>query len=207
MSVPPIVLLPGGLYEDMDADRFWVRPGVVSALQAHGFAVFPIDRLPRPTSWKEDAEGVAAEIADAGLKGATVIAGSNGCSTAVRLALDHPAFVSRLVLCWPATVGNEAVDARTRSVIESERSTQVATRLLGGDTLRGATDAELKTLSVPVVIIPAEPENPTHLRATVSALSELLPNSWIAPGYPETPRPEFASVRSAFIETLLDVLA
>ena len=31
-----VVLVHGGLWEDMDAERFWVRPGIVAALEARG---------------------------------------------------------------------------------------------------------------------------------------------------------------------------
>lgn len=207
MKVTPVVLLPGGLYEDMDAVRFWKEPGVVSALESHGLEVLLVDRLPRPTSWEEDAAAVAAKIADAGGEGASVVAGSNGCSTAVRLAIDHPHLVSRLALCWPATAGDEQVDARARSAIASQEGAAVADRLLTGDTLRGVADAELGQLSVPALIIPAEPENPAHRHATAFALSELLPESHVAPGCPESPRSEFGSFREAFVETLIGVVA
>jgi hypothetical protein len=207
MKVAPVVLLPGGLYEDMDAARFWEEPGVISELESHGLEVLLVDRLPRPMSWEQDAAAAAVKIADAGLDGTSVVAGSNGCSTAVRLALDHRHLVSRLILCWPATAGDEHVDVHARRVIASQAGAAVAGRLLSGDTLRGVADAELRRLSVPVLIIPAEPENLTHRRATVSALSNLLPDSFVAPGCPETPRPEFGSFRSAYIETLLGVLA
>lgn len=40
----PLVLLHGGLWEDMDAARFWVRPGVVAGLAAAGVAVVVPDR-------------------------------------------------------------------------------------------------------------------------------------------------------------------
>ena len=46
-----MVLVHGGLWEDMDAERFWVRPGVVAGLAGAGVEVVAPDRLPRPDSW------------------------------------------------------------------------------------------------------------------------------------------------------------
>lgn len=37
----------GGLWEDMDAERFWVRPGVVAALADRGIEVVAPDRMVR----------------------------------------------------------------------------------------------------------------------------------------------------------------
>ena len=62
-----------------------------------------------------------------------VVAGSNGVSVGLRLALDHPDLVSKLVLLWPATAGNSMVDATVPPA---------AKHLLPGDTVRGTTDIE-----------------------------------------------------------------
>ena len=49
-----VVLVHGGLWEDMDAERFWVRPGVVAAQEARGVPVLAPDRLPHPRSWADE---------------------------------------------------------------------------------------------------------------------------------------------------------
>jgi pimeloyl-ACP methyl ester carboxylesterase len=201
-----VVLVPGGLYEDMDVDRFWVKPGVSSALEAAGHRVLAVNRLSEPRSWEEDAQAVADAMTEAAMSAAAVVAGSNGCSTAVRLALDHPGLVVRLVLCWPATAGAPDVDARQRRVIASRAGPEVTDRLLGGETLRGTTDDELRRLNIPVALIPSEPENPFHRWATVDALDSLFPNSKIAGRFPEAPRPEFLSAQAAFAKTVADLV-
>ena len=190
----PVLLLHGGLFEAMDADRFWVRPGVADGLVEAGFDSVAPDRLSRPSSWIEEADHIASLVTE---RPHAVVAGSNGCSVGARLAIDHPDLVSRLVLCWPATAGDPEVD-----LLQAE-----AGPLLEGETLRGATDRELATLAVPVAIIPAEPANPFHQARTVAALCGLLPLAVVAEGFPETPRPEFRQRRRAFLKTLIRLLA
>jgi pimeloyl-ACP methyl ester carboxylesterase len=55
------------------------------------------DRLPRATSWSAEAGHLAAvpELAGGPV---TVVGASFGCAAAVRLALDFPPLVGRLVL-------------------------------------------------------------------------------------------------------------
>ena len=69
----------------------------------------------------------------------TVVAGSNGVSVALRLAVDSSQLVKRLVLLWPATCGDPTVDRRV--------PTQAA-HLLAGETIRGLRDVELAALDV-----------------------------------------------------------
>ncbi len=45
---PPVVLIHGGLGEAMDANRFWIRPGVLEGLRAAGFDVTAPDRDNHP---------------------------------------------------------------------------------------------------------------------------------------------------------------
>ena len=54
-----MVLVHGGLWEDMDAERFWVRPGVMRGLAAAGVEVSAPNRLPRPDSWAAEV-GICA---------------------------------------------------------------------------------------------------------------------------------------------------
>ncbi len=63
-----------------------------------------------------------------------LIAGSNGCSVVVRIAVEQPARVNRLVLGRPAT----ALDADARTLGQG-----VPAAMLAGDTLPGLADAEL----------------------------------------------------------------
>ena len=202
----PVVLVPGGLYEDMDATRFWVEPGVAVGLEGRGFEVVALDRLRHPGSWAEEAAFLAGRMADHGIDRAAVVAGSNGCSAAVRLALDHPELVTRLVLCWPATAGDVAADRVARSAIAPETDDRVADALLAGDTLRGVSDDEVRSLRVPVAVVPSDPEDPFHRASTVVALGHLVLGLTVTEGFPESPRPEFADHRADFVATLAHVL-
>ena len=97
------------------------------------------------------------------------------------MALQHPSTVLRLVLLWPATAGDPQVDQDVPAH---------ARHLLAGETVRGVIDAELATLSVPVAVMPSEPENSFHQRSTAERLVSLIPRSiLIEPGFPESPRP------------------
>ena len=128
-------------------------------------------------SWAVDAADLARRLPDETFD---VVAGSNGCSTALRLAIDVPHRVDRLVLCWPATQGQ--LDNRLRDVIERDGPPGAATTLLAGGTLRGVADAELSALTCPLAVLPSEPENPIHLRRTVDEFIAVVPGSLRLPG-------------------------
>jgi pimeloyl-ACP methyl ester carboxylesterase len=164
MSSTTCLLVHGGLAEAMDARRFWVDPGVVDGLRAAGFTVIAPDRDTTPTSWVAAADDAAAAITDPSV----VIAGSNGVSVALRLALDAPRLVERLVLAWPATAGDPSVDA----LVPPD-----ASHLTSGGTIRGVTDEELATLTMPVGVMASRPENRFHRRHTVDGLLGLLPGA------------------------------
>ncbi|UKD50997.1 alpha/beta hydrolase [Amycolatopsis sp. FU40] len=176
-----LLLVHGGLADDMDADRFWTRPGITGGLRRDGRTVLVPDRLREPPDWSAEAAHLASFLPG---QPVVVVAGSNGCSAAVRLALDFPRQVDRLLLAWPATAGDAAVDARAASVPRA---------LLGGETLRGVADADLATLALPVGVLPSVPDNPFHQRRTVDALLRLVPGCTELPGCPEPPRPGFES--------------
>src|SRR5438045_6104985 len=106
-----LLLIHGGLWDDMNAERFWHKPGIVAGMQHHAITVLWPDRLHRAPSWASEAEHLTTALPDHSV---TVIAGSNGCSAAIRLALTSPDRVERLLLAWPATAGDPDVDARTR---------------------------------------------------------------------------------------------
>lgn len=200
-------MVPGGLYEDMDATRFWVEPGVTSALEDAGFGVLMVERPRRPASWTEDGAALAVQIRPSGIAPTAVVAGSNGCSAAVRLAIDHGNLVTRLVLCWPASAHDQRVDVRIRKIIEAEAESDVANTLLQGGALRGVADDEPRELRLPVTVIPSEPENVFHQMATVDALARLLPDVRMADGTPESLRPEFPDYRSGFLRSLIEALS
>jgi pimeloyl-ACP methyl ester carboxylesterase len=188
-----MVLVHGGLWEDMDAERFWVRPGVVAGLAGAGVGVVAPDRLPRPDSWAAEVEHLLGVLPGVP---STVVAGSNGCSVAAGLAVAHPQRVQRLVLAWPATAGDPKVD-------EWSRQQGVPESMLAGETLRGVTDADLAGLRMPVAILPAD--NLFHQRRTSDALLRILAGSVELPGCPEPPRPDFTP--ADLVNTLLGWLS
>lgn len=186
----PVVLVHGGLAEAMDADTFWVRPGMVAALARRGHDVRAPDRNTTPTSWRRAAEDAAKDLP----RRSTVVAGSNGCSVALRLALDRPDLVDRLVLLWPATAGDPAVD-RTVPID--------AAHLLDGGTVRGVTDAELATLDLPAVVVPTDPEDRWHRHRTARALAELLSGATLLEPAPVPFRASFPAVVDELVDRLL----
>jgi pimeloyl-ACP methyl ester carboxylesterase len=262
----PVLLVHGGLHECMDAERFWVAPGVAGAVSAAGHPVLLPDRrwMGGATSapiavhtWPLEAGDLAAVLRHAGPRPALVVAGSNGCSAALRLALDHAALVAGLVLCWPvpgratargrlaaafersavflAASGTEAYlrevarnggafatallhDERARASfleLDGERAAGVvrasARALLGGETVRGAADEELRRLGSGAggpairVVAPAS-DDADHTRLVAERLAALAGAPPPGTGFPETPRPEFTTARPAFTAELLGLL-
>jgi pimeloyl-ACP methyl ester carboxylesterase len=195
------LLVHGGLWEDgMDASRFWVAPGVSAGLEREGFTVLAPNRLHRPPSWDAEVEHLASVLPKYAV---SVVAGSNGCSAAVRLALAFPNRIERLLLAWPATAGDLIVDSRTRiGLTNLGASDQNIRALLDGQTLRGVADAELSTLKMPIAVLPSVPENPFHQRQTVDALRRLLPDSEQLPGCPEPPHPDFGPHLTQFLTSV-----
>src|SRR5215469_9188318 len=201
--MPTLLLIHGGLWEDIGADWFWRRPGVVAGLERLGFTVVAPDRLRRPPSWTADADHVRAAIPQAAVEPLTVVGGSFGCSVAVRIALDFPDLVARMVLAWPAALSDQFTAIRFRAgLARLGASARVLDALLGTGTLPSATDAELAALSVPVGVIPAVPPNPFHSRGTADALLRLLPSAAELPGCPEAPRPEFPPHLESFLASV-----
>jgi hypothetical protein len=221
-----VLLVHGGLWEAVGAERFWGRPGVVAGLRGRGLRVVAPDRPARAVAWGVEADRLAGQLgvssgesfAEFGWYGGepgwggggapvAVVAGSNGCSAAVRLALAYPGLVGRLVLAWPATAGDPVVDGETGEWLAGLGATAAVVRaLLAGGVLRGVTDVELAGLRMPVGVVPAVPANPVHRRSTVDALLALLPVARELPGCPEAPRPEFAPHLAAFVDTVADFI-
>ena len=120
-----VLLVHGGLFDPMDGRRFWVRPGVADDLVAAGYRVLVPDRrfgsgrTQAPFaihSWDVEALDLRTVLDHGGVAGAHVVAGSNGCSAAIRLALTRPDRVRSLLLCWPATPDPALDDAFDRAV-------------------------------------------------------------------------------------------
>ena len=159
---PPVLLIHGGLGERMDAERFWIRPGVLAGLVAAGLEARAPHRDTSPSSWAAAASAIALAMSEP----TSVVAGSNGVSVAVRLALDHRPLVARLGLVWPATCGDPLVDRHVPPQ---------AAHLLAGETLRGVGDHELAGLDVPMAVMASDPPNPVHDNRTVERLVALVP--------------------------------
>ncbi len=184
-----ILLVHGGLWEDMNADLFWVRPGVVSALRSLGHEVLAPDRMARPRGWQQEVEYLAPALPG---EPVTVVGGSNGCTVAARLALAFPDSVTRLVLAWPATAADSGLDEICRAeLIRQGAPAHVADGMLSGHPLRGLTAADLAGLRPNVAVLPADPANPFHQRRTVDELLKVIPGVVELTGCPEPLRPEF----------------
>jgi pimeloyl-ACP methyl ester carboxylesterase len=182
------------LAEDIGADQFWVRPGIVAALEARGWMVVAPDRNTTPTSWSNAAAEIAQFVGEA----CTVVAASNGVSVALRMAIDQPGLVSRLVLLWPATAGDDVVDQMVPST---------AAHLLAGDTVRGVSDAELGGIMMPVAVMATDVPNLFHQYRTVDRLVDLIPLAVrLDERFPESPRPDFIGRLDEFTAVLVDHL-
>lgn len=200
----PIVLVHGGLYDDppMTGADFWVATGIAGALSRSGVEIVLHERPADPTSWAQEGNALAATIEAAGHQRVAVVAGSNGCSAAMRLILDRPGLVARTMLCWPATAGDPVVDELARVIIADTHDDQVAADLLSGFPIRGATGDELAQVKHEIVIYPSLPENKIHQRATVFELLDVIPDAILVGGSPEPMDDSFAEFLEAFISVL-----
>jgi pimeloyl-ACP methyl ester carboxylesterase len=177
------------------------RPGVVAGLTERGFEVLAPDRPVRAPSWAAEARALADAVS--GIGRLRVLAGSNGCSAAVRFALAEPERIDTLILAWPATAGDPEVDERQRREFADGGATEaIANGLLAGETLRGVTDTELATLTMRTAIIPSAVDGRIHQHRTADALCELIPGAVRLPGFPESPRPDFPAHRNAFVDAV-----
>lgn len=197
----PIVLVHGGLYDDpqMTATDFWGASGIAGALSRSGVDIVLHERPAEPTSWVQESEALAATIEAAGHDRVGIVAGSNGCSTAMRLVLDRPDLVARTMLCWPATAGDPIVDGLAKVIIADVHSDAVAADLLDGFPIRGATVEELSGLEHEVVIYPSLPENKVHQRATVIELLDVIPDAILVGGSPEPLDDTFPDFLDGFV--------
>lgn len=198
----PVVLVHGGLHDDppMTAGAFWLATGVVDALVARDVDVILHERPASPRSWIEERIALEATLRDAGIDRAAIVAGSNGCSLALRLLLDRPQVVARTLLCWPATAGDPVIDGLASTIITEAHDAETAGRLLGGRPVRGVTTGELATLEAEIVVFPSMPENQQHQRSTVTALLGALPSALLVGGSPEPLDPAFAEHLDGFAD-------
>lgn len=201
----PVVLVHGGLFEDISPESFWDEPGITAALRARGHTVAAPQRPARPHSWSEEGDALARAIRAHGFERALVVAGSNGCSAAIRAALQHPQLVERLMLCWPATAGDPVIDELARVIITDAAGPEVARELLTGEPVRGSTAVELSTVQVPAVLYPSMPENKVHQRKTVMALAEALPEPILIGGSPEPTDEQFGPFTDGFADLVVEL--
>ncbi|GGK23110.1 hypothetical protein GCM10010124_14550 [Pilimelia terevasa] len=199
--MPAIFLVHGGLWEDLDAERFWGATGVRAGLAEHGLRTLAPDRLVRAPSWAAEAAHLVAALPP---EPVTVIAGSHGCSAAARLALARPESVAALLLAWPATAGDPDVDASAHARLDSvgARTTEVS-HLLDGQVLRGVSETDLGCLAMPVGVLPSVPEDRQHQRRTVDALLARIPHARELPGCPAPPAADFADHLPRLVGSLL----
>ncbi|MFI5713979.1 alpha/beta fold hydrolase [Kribbella sp. NPDC051620] len=194
------LLVHGGLWEPMNAERFWRTSGIIDALEVRGVTLLAPDRVQQPGSWTEEVAVLRKHLPQ---EPVVVVGASNGCSVAALLAIEYPELIERLVLAWPATGGDPVVDERTRAGLTSRGApAAVADELLVAGTLRGVRDEDLAVLGIPVAVLPSMPENPSHQRKTVDALLSLIPGSRELPGCPEPPTPDFPPHKEELAETL-----
>jgi pimeloyl-ACP methyl ester carboxylesterase len=264
---PPVLLVHGGLHERMTGSRFWTEPGITGGLVTAGYRVILPDRRWSggstearvvPHTWSLEAEDLAAVLRHLGAGPALVVAGSNGCSAAVRLAFDRSDLVAGLVLAWPvaprdaplaeaferpaafvASAGTGAyldevgglqeprgpglafgvaliADRTARESFALLNGTQAASLmrrsaagLFTSETLRGATDDELRGLrasATTVAVIPPARDGPFHTRAVAEALGGPAGAQPVGSGFPESPSPGFPAARERFNAELRTLL-
>lgn len=201
----PLLLVHGGLYDDMSAVAFWESSGVTPTLDRHIVTYAAENRPDAPADWGDEATALADLIESNGWRRAAIVAASDGCSAALRLAVDRPDLVARLVLAWPATAGDVVYDTLSRTQIDELGPEGAADALLTGETIRGLTDDEIRSVGCDTVVWPSIPENQFHQAATVTTLVGLLPRPLLMGGSPEPVHKAFASFRDSFVSMLIDV--
>jgi pimeloyl-ACP methyl ester carboxylesterase len=270
-SGPPVLLVHGGLFDPINGQRFWELPGVVDQLVARGYRVLVPDRrysvgqTSTPFdiySWEKEATDFAAVLRAANVESASVVAGSNGCSAAIRFALASSTLVRTLVLCWPVTPKNDWLrqdldrcatlveqigptmylkrlreqgvarpgeersgfsfgfallhDAQLAAsfcsfpALDAARTMRASSQaLLSGNVLRGVSTTHTALLArqpFPIWVMPALPETPVHTLEIAQKLTGHLTGVRLLPGFPETPTPRFAAVRTEFCTVLQQAL-
>lgn len=213
-------------------------------------------------SWEKEATDFAAVLRAAEIESVSLVAGSNGCSAAIRFALAYPVFVRSLVLCWPVTPKNDWLQKDlecSAALVEQVGPTVYLNRLreqgiprpgeerggfpfgfallhdtelsvsfcsltpqdaarimresgqalLSGNMLRGVSTNDTALLAAqpfPIWVLPAFPENPVHTLEIAQRLAGQIAGAQILQGFPETPTPRFAAVRTEFCTVLQEAL-
>jgi pimeloyl-ACP methyl ester carboxylesterase len=204
---PSVLLVHGGLWDAMDAETFWGTTGLTTGLSA----ALPLhtllapDRPQRPAGWDIEVAALSERLT-AHSGPVRIVGASNGCTIAVLLALRFPELVDRLLLAWPATGGDGAVDARARDrLVGRGCPADVADGLLGGGILRGVSDDQVASLDrIRVAVLPSVPENPAHQRKTVDALLRSIRGSRELTGCPEPPTPGFRPHLDQLVRTIVE---
>ncbi len=198
----PVVLVHGGLFEDMNPTKYWIDSGVTEALAATTTRFIAPKRPAEPTSWQQESDVLLAAIEKAGFDQVALVGASHGCSAAARLAVDHPNRVGRLMLAWPATAGDQVLDDLARIVIEDQVGAEAADDLLAGETIRGVTDTELANLAMPLVVFPSIPASHAHQRDTATRIVQAQPEALLAGGSPDPLDKQFAEHLDEFLRIL-----
>jgi hypothetical protein len=120
--------------------------------------------------------------------------------------LRFPELVDRLLLAWPATGDDAALNERTRGrLVDDGCRPDAAAELLAGGVLRGVTADELAALArFRVAVLPSVPENPSHQRKTVDALLRSIRGSQALAGCPEPPTPAFPPSLDQLVRTIVE---
>ena len=183
----PVVLVHGGLFDDppVTGESFWISNGVAPMLSGRNVEVIVHERPVEPASWKQEAEALAATIESTGHERVALVAGSNGCSAALRLLIDRPQLIARTMLCWPATAGDPVIDSLARIIITDAVDADAADALLAGEPVRGVTTDELSSIDSEVVLYPSLIENQAHRRSTQTELLTTIPGIILVGGSPE----------------------
>ena len=195
----PVVLVHGGLYDGMTSRDFWGETGVLGELKSRHLRVVAPQRPSQPESWDEERRSLLEAIDAAGFDRVALVGASNGCSSAVRLAIENSDRVARMMLAWPATAGDPVVDELLHVIISDEADEAAARNLLSGETLRGISDAELGELDVPVVVFPSLIEDQVHQRRTLMGILSNVSDSFLVSGSPEPPDDQFPEHLDAFV--------
>jgi pimeloyl-ACP methyl ester carboxylesterase len=86
---------------------------------------------------------------------------------------------------------------------------ETAAAMIPGDPIRGLTRedaARLGSSGIPIHVMPAEPEDPYHLRANAFALRDAIPGASLTAGFPVTPSRFFPDVHESFAMELQRVM-
>ncbi len=199
-----LLLVHGGLWEDLGADHFWSVPGITAGLVDRGFTVLAPDRLRRPASWSAEAAHLAASLP---AEPVTVIAASNGCAAAVHLANRWPARVRAMLLGWPATAADPAVDEVYRQHLHAQgASATTVDDILAPGILRGVTAVDLIGLDMPLALLPGFDVR-SHPHQTVAEVARLLPGATVLPPVPPPVHQDFPAYLPTFLDSVTGWLA